>query len=359
MNRRLPLVALSVAALVVLPSTAAQATGDFWYSSKEHSSVSVKELKSQVKTHLKYSLKEHYKGTYPGTSTPGTLCSGYRADEVISWDKYSCDKATGYFLYKKLDVRKPAAFWNSGVQRRVALHATWAWPTADSSARLEATAGVPRDAEVIPLELDAATAAEVCAAPGAWGLQVDLVGNGVAGRVLDLASAVPTVITPPDGGFTVPHTLAYYGHYEVKSLIDLSVVCGAGGGTAPTTAPTAAPCPTPTVAPAPVPAPEPTVAPAPAPTPEPEPTSEVLPAPAETPTPAASATPTVAPAAAAPTAKPTPTERAEVLSAVETKKGATLAATGTQAVLGLLAAIAAIAGGGALVLARRRHRAES
>lgn len=360
MNRRLPIVLLSLAALVALP-TAASATGG-GHGAYDRGS----DRPAYCRGHDRHTDKHDKDWCSPGptaaptsapTSAPGDLCGGRRVGEVIPWDRYTCEQATGYFLYKKLDQRKSAGFWNSGVQHRVALHPVWAWPTADESARKEPSRSLPRNAQVIPLTLDATDTAAVCAEPGAYGLQVDLVGNGEAGRVLDLASAVPMTIKPPkDGGFGVPNTLAYYGHYEVKQIVDLTVLCAPVVVPTPTPAPTAAPTPTPapTAAPTPTPAPsptaevddEPTVAPTPAPTPTPTERAEVLPAPADTPTATASAKPT-----------PTPTERAEVLSAVEDKK--TLAATGTQAVLGLLAAVAAIAGGAALVLARRRHRTES
>ncbi|MBD7918690.1 LPXTG cell wall anchor domain-containing protein [Cellulomonas sp. Sa3CUA2] len=342
MNRRLPLVILSVAALVVLPSTAATATGGGHHGSG----------KPGYSAGYKPKPGKPTPAPQP-TAAPGALCGGKRTGDVIPWNAYTCDQATGYFLYKKLDVRKAAGYWNSGPQHRVALHAVWAWPTANGSGRTEASRNLPRDAQTIPLELDATDAAAVCADREAYGLQVDLVGDGEAGRGLDVASLVPTVITPPhDGGFPVPNTLAFYGHYDVDDLVDLDVLC------APVVVPTpsASPTPPPSPTPSPTPTPtadvddEPTVAPTPTPAPSPSETSEVLPAPAETPTPTATAT-------ATPTPSPTPTERAEVLAAVDDDD--TLAATGTQAAFGLLAAIGAIAGGTALVLARRRHRTES
>ncbi|GIG41174.1 LPXTG cell wall anchor domain-containing protein [Cellulomonas phragmiteti] len=372
MNRRLPLVILSVAALVVLPAASATATGNHGYSKPGYSS-------------------GHDRGKGPGkvkptpqpTSAPTDLCGGTRKGEVIAWHAYTCEKATGYYLYKKLDVRKPAGFWNSGEQHRVALHPVWAWPSADASLRLEASKSLPRESQVIPLELDAADTAAVCADRASYGLQVDLAGNGVAGRELDLVSVMPTIITPPNGGF-MPNTLAYYGHYEVSRIVDLDALCAPAPTPSPTpvvptptpttpvvVVPTPTPTPpvevVPTPAPTPTPSPSPTAEveetpeatpPAPVPSPSPSETSEVLPAPAETPTPVATPAPSATPTpAATPTPTPTPTERAEVLAAVDDDDR--LAATGTQAALGLMAAIGAIAGGAALVLARRRHRTES
>ena len=347
MNRRLPLVILSVAALVALPSTAASATGGGHHGSG----------KPGYSTGYDKPKPGKPKPAPQPTAAPGDLCGGKRADQVIPWDAYTCDQATGYFLYKKLDVRKPAGYWNSGRQHRVALHDVWAWPTADASARIEASTAQPRNPQVIPLELDATDAAAVCAESDVYGLQVDLVGDGEAGRGLDVASLVPTVITPPhnQGGFPVPNTLAFYAHFEVEDLVDLDALCAPAVVPTPSASPTPPPPPPPAPAPSPSPTSdvddEPTVAPSPTPEPSPSETSEVLPAPAETPEPTPTATSAVTPAPTTPA--PTPTERAEVLSAVDDD---TLAATGTQASAGLLAAIAAIAGGGALVLARRRHR---
>ncbi|WP_284439907.1 LPXTG cell wall anchor domain-containing protein [Cellulomonas wangsupingiae] len=373
MNRRLPIVLMSVAALVVLPATTAAAGGGQHGSGKPgYSSGPDKGRPDKGKP----------------TTSPADLCGGKRHGDPIAWEAYTCEKATGYFLYKKKDVSKPAGWSNSRTQHRVALHEVWAWPTDDASARREASPRLPKNAQVIPLTLDAKDTADVCAAPGAYGLQVDLVGNGVAGRKLDLLASVPTVITPPDGGFSAD-TLAYYGHYDVTKLVDIDALCDAGEVVPPpVTTPPVTPTPTPSASPSPsaiptpapspspsetsdvLPAPVETPAPSPTPTPSPSPsetsdvlpapvetpvpspspseTSEVLPAPAETPTP--SATPTPAPT-------PTATERSEVLSAVEDDD--TLAATGTQAAVGLLAAIAAIAGGAALLLVRRRRHAAS
>lgn len=351
MNRRLPIILLSLAALVALP-TAASATGG--HGAYDRGS----DRPAYCRGHDRHDDK-HAKDdcapqpTTAPTAVPGDLCGGRRAGDVIPWSRYTCEQATGYFLYKKLDQRKPVGFWNSSQQHRVALHPVWAWPTADASARKEPSRSLPRDAQVIPLALDVTDAAAVCAEPRAYGLQVDLVGNGEAGRQLDLASAVPTIITPPDGGFGVPNTLAYYGHYEVSDLVDLAVLC-APAVVVPT--PSASPTPAPSPTPTPDVKDEPTAAPTPVPSPSPSETSEVLPAPAETPTPVAAPSPTASPTPAR-TPAPTPTERAEVLSAVDDSNR--LAATGTQAALGLLAAVAAIAGGAALVLARRRHRTES
>lgn len=352
MNRRLPIVLLSVAALVVLPAATATAGGGHHGSGKPGHSAGPGKGKPGHGT----------PSTSPTPTTPAELCGGRYKDEIIRWDAYTCDRATGYFLYEKIDARKPAGWSNSRQQHRVALHDVWAWPSADDSLRREPSTFLPRDAQVVPLVLDAADTAAVCESPRAYGLQVDLAGDAKAGRGWDVASVVPTVITPPDGGFK-PHTLAAYGHYDVASLVDLDALCDEGEVVpppAPSPTPTTPPAPTPTPTPSPTPTedvddepePTPTTTPAPSPTPSPSPseTSEVLPAPAETPTPTASATPT-------PTPSPTPTERAEVLAAVDDDD--TLAATGAQTAVGLLTAIAAIAGGAALVLARRRHRTEA
>ncbi|MBO0924449.1 LPXTG cell wall anchor domain-containing protein [Cellulomonas sp. zg-ZUI199] len=347
MNPRLPIVLLSAAALLVLPATAATAGGGHHGSTKPgYSSGPDKGKPGSSKP----------APGKPGTPAPAPadLCGGKRAGEPIAWDSYTCEKATGYFLYKKLDTRKPAAFHNSGPQHRVALHPVWAWPSADGSLRHGASTKLPKKAEIIPLELGTEDAAAVCAAPEAYGLQVDLVGNGIAGTRVDLATVVPTVIVPPSSGFA-PEILAYYGHYDVKKLVDLGTLCDAGEvvpapAPEPTPEPTQAPTPTPEPSVTPTPSPEPTpveeVVVAPEPSPTPTERAEVLPAPAETPTPAVT-TPS------APTPTPTATERAEVLSA--TDDGDTLAATGAQVTVGLLAALAAIAGGAALVLARRRQ----
>ena len=355
MNRRLPIVLLSVAALVVLPATAATAGGNHGSGKPGHSA--------------------GYDKGYPGKGQPGKgepgkgqpstppadLCGGTRADQPISWDAYSCDKATGYFLYQKLDVTKPAAYSNSGPQHRVAHHPVWAWPVADVSLRLGASGFKAPTAEIIPLTLDVADTTAVCADAGAYGLQVDLIGDGIAGRGLDVPSLMPTTIIPGKngGGFPIEYTLAAYGHYDVERLLDLDELCDEGEvlpTPAPTVTPTPSPTPTPTVTPTPTPTvtptPTPTATPAPTPTPSPSETGDVLPAPADTPTP----TPT-RPATPTPSPTPTPTERAEVLAAVDDDD--TLAATGTQAIVGMFAAVAAITAGTALVLARRRQRTES
>jgi LPXTG-motif cell wall-anchored protein len=327
-NRRLPVVLLSAATLVVLPAAAASATGGHhWSGGSGHSA-----------------------SWWKGKDKPGQpdRCVSRNARGAIDWSTYACDRATGYFLYQKLDASKPANWANSGQQHRVALHDVWAWPTADDAARHGASGFLPKDAEVRELVLDAADTAAVCAAPGAFGLQVDLIGNGKDGERKDLTQVMPTVITPPNGGFSSDN-LAAYGHYDLTEVVDVTALC-TPPAPRPEPTPEPTPEPEPSVAPEPEPSQEPTPEPTPsedvddAPTPEPspEPTerAEVLPAPADTPTPAAS---------------PTPTERAEVLSATDDD---TLAATGTQAALGLLAGVAAIAGGAALVLARRRHRSQ-
>ncbi|MCC2313444.1 LPXTG cell wall anchor domain-containing protein [Cellulomonas xiejunii] len=354
MNRRLPLVILSVAALVALPSTAASATGGGHHGSgKPGYSTGYDKPKPGQPTPDKPKPGQPTPGqptpAPQPTTAPGDLCGGKRAKQVIPWDAYTCDQATGYFLYKKLDASKPAGYWNSGRQHRVRLYDVWAWPTEGASARTEVSTGQPRNPQIIPLQLEAADAAAVCAEKNAYGLQVDLVGDGEAGRGLDVASLVPTVITPPhnQGGFPVPNTLAFYAHYEVEHLVDLDVLCAPVDDDTPSTPPPPPPAPAPNPTPTADVDDEPTVAPTPTPEPSPSETSEVLAAPAETPEP----TPTATPAPTKPA--PTPTERAEVLSAGDDD---TLAATGTQAAVGLLAAIAAIAGGAALVLARRRHR---
>lgn len=361
MNRRLPIVLVSVAALVVLPAAAASATGGHHGSGKPGHSAGQHPGKPGKPGKGKPTAA-------PAPTPAGDLCGGTRADEIIRWDAYTCAKATGYFLYEKLDKRKAPGFYNSGPQHRVALHTVWAWPTADASLRHGASTWLPRNAEVVPLQLDAADTAAVCANPNAFGLQVDLVGDAVADRGLDVPGSVPTQILPPSPGF-VPNSLAAYGHYDVKKVVDLTTLCAPVVPPAPTPAPTQEPTPAPTQQPTPAPTQQPTPSPTPTPdedvddeptptpvpSPSPSETAEVLPAPADTPTPAATATP--APTRAA-TPTPTPTERAEVLSAVDGDDDR-LAATGTQAAVGLFAAIAAIAGGGALVLARRRHRAES
>ncbi|MFC8193249.1 hypothetical protein ACFUMH_16460 [Cellulomonas sp. NPDC057328] len=367
-RHHLPLVLLTAGALLVAPAAAASATGDGdrgWHASTWHGKPGKGETGKPGK----------------GPSKPGKpeLCGGWKAGQVIPWDAYTCDKATGYFLYEKKDARRNAGWSNSTRQHRVALHPVWAWPTADDRQRHEASSSLPRSYEVVPLVLDATDTAAVCAEPGAYGLQVDLVGNGIAGRTLDLASAVPTVITPPDGGFHVKNTLAFYGHYDVAELLDLDALCAPAVPPVPvptTPAPeptTPAPAPT-TPAPVPTtPAPEPTT-PAPAPTtpapvPTPEPTDDVAEEPAETPAPvptptadvsaAPQPTATPAPAAAAPTPSPSVTERAEVLAATDDaprNRGQVLAATGTSALVGLLAAVGAVAIGAVLMILRRRGR---
>ncbi len=339
MNRRLPVVLLSAATLVVLPAAAASATGGHhWSGGSGHSS-----------------------SWWKGKDKPGQpdRCVSRNARGAIDWSTYACDRATGYFLYQKLDASKPANWANSGQQHRVALHDVWAWPTADDAARHGASGFLPKDAEVRELVLDAAAAAAVCAAPGAFGLQVDLIGNGKDGERKDLTQVMPTVITPPNGGFSSDN-LAAYGHYDLTDVVDVTALC-----TPPAPRPEPTPEPEPSVAPEPEPGQQPT----PVPAPEPTPAVDVDDAPDTTPTPAPTAAPTptaptpteraevlAAPAdATTPASSPTPTERAEVLSATDDD---TLAATGTQAALGLLAGVAAIAGGVALVLARRPHRSQ-
>ncbi|UZN03436.1 LPXTG cell wall anchor domain-containing protein [Cellulomonas sp. S1-8] len=384
MNRRTPLILLSVAALTVLPAATATAGGNHGSGKPGHSAGSDRGKPDKGR---------------PTPALSGDLCGGKRAGAVIGWNDYTCEQATGYFLYEKLDASKSASFSNSGPQHRVALHDVWAWPTADRSARHGASRALPKNPQIIPLELDDADVAAVCAEPDAYGLQVDLIGDGIAGRGLDVPSIMPTAITPPDGGFPTDFTLAFYGHYDVSGLVDVDALCAEDevlptptpeptvtSTPTPTPEPTVTPTPTPepSESPTPSPSPEPSESPTPTPTesstptptpsptaevddepeatptptpsPSPSETSEVLPAPADTPTPTASSTPAPSPApSSAPS--PTATERAEVLAAVEDDN--TLAATGTQAVMGLLAAIAAIAGGAALVLARRRHRTDS
>lgn len=352
MNRRLSVVLLS-AALVVAPAATASAH-DPWTPAKPGYSASW--------------------GKDKGKPAPGQgdLCGGRKAGDVIPWSAYTCEKATGYFLYQKLDPAKRASWNNSGPQHRVMLHDVWAWPTADGSARNGASGFLPKDAVVRELVLDAEDTAAVCAAPDAFGLQVDLIGNQKAGERRDLTEVMPTVITPPDGGFGA-NTLAAYGHYDVTRVVDVTALCTP---TAPRPGPGEEPTPAPTPEPTQEPTPEPTQEPTPAvPAPSPSPTGDVdaapepTPTPSATPTPAPTPTPTErsevlsapadspAPTTPAPaTPSPTATERSEVLSAVDDDDR--LAATGTQAALGLLAGVAAIAGGAALVLARRRHRTQ-
>ncbi len=387
MNRRLPIVLLSAAALVALPATGAVAGGDHGSSKPGYSSGHDKGGPGKGQP------GKGQPGTgQPGKGQPGTpspaptssSCGLGRAGDRFGWGSYpdACDRATGYFLYEKKDRSKEPSFGNSGPQHRVALHPVWAWPSVDANLRHGAYAGAPRKAETIALELVDEDAAAVCADPAAYGLQVDLVGNGVPDRVLDLTTVVPVTITPPDGGFPLTRTLAYYGHYDVAALVDLDTLCEEDVAPAPapvpppaaeptpSPAPSAAPTPSPAPSTEPTPSPQPSTSPeptpspapedeevvvAPVPTPSPSPSerSEVLPAPAVTPTPTASA----------PAPSPTPSERSEVLSAGGSGTraavaGSTLAATGTQVTVGLLAALGAIAGGAALLVARRRHRAE-
>ncbi|WP_243738324.1 hypothetical protein [Cellulomonas shaoxiangyii] len=374
-RRHLPLVLLTAGALLVAPAAAATATGD----GDRHRQAST--------WHGKPGKGEPGK---PGNGKPA-LC-GIKPGQAVRWDAYTCDKATGYFLYVKKDATRSAGWSNSTQQHRVALHPVWAWPTEDAGQRHGGSKTLPSTYEIKPLELDAAAAAAVCEEPDAYGLQVDLVGNGT-GRPVDVASLVPTVITPPDGGFKA-NTLAYYGHYDVAELIDVDELCAPDTEVppvvptptpttpAPTPTPTTpAPTPTPTTpaptpttpaptpttpAPAPVvPAPSPS-APAPAPStpaPTPTPTGDVddeTPAPTPTPTAEVSAAPqptaTQAPVAGA-TPSPSVTERAEVLAATDDtprSRGQVLAATGTSVLVGLLAAVGAVGIGGALLILRRR-----
>ena len=358
MKRRLPVVLLS-AVLLALPATAASAgghgPGGSWGSS------------GPGKHAPAPTGGKHRPG--PGATTapatpapsPSALCGGARTHAVIPWDAYTCDKATGYFLYRKLDRNKAAGFHNSAPQTRVALHDVWAWPTADERARKGASPQLPRNAQVVPLELTGAALADVCRDPKAYGLQVDLVGDGVAGRGLDVRGNVPETIRPPeDTGFPQEHYLAFYGHYELTTLLAGTTLCAPPSSPAPTPPPVTVPSPEPSMAPEPSPEPspeptprddvavEPTPTPSPdvtpAPSPSPSERSEVLPAPADEPSPTASTSP-------APS--PSPSERAEVLSASDDD---VLAATGAGVVAGLIAAFAALAGGAALLVLRRRGR---
>lgn len=348
-RRHLPLVLLTAGALLVAPAAAASATGDG-------------DRNWQVSTwHGKPGKGEHGKpgkGQTPAPTNPA-LCGGTKVGQVIPWDAYTCEKVTGYYLYEKKDARRDAAFGNSKQQHRVALHPVWAWPTDDARQRHEASRSLPREYQVVPLVLDEADTAAVCANPAAFGLQVDLAGNGVAGRQLNLADAVPTIITPPDGGFHVGNVLAYYGHYDVAELLDLDALCAPD-----VEVPPVVPTPVPTT---PAPQPVPTT-PAPAPTtpaPTPTPTADVDDEPAPTPTPTAEVSaapaPTATPTRAAAAPSPSVTERAEVLAATDddasgSSRGQVLAATGTSALVGLLAAVAAVAVGAVLMILRRRGR---
>ncbi|WP_136517673.1 hypothetical protein [Cellulomonas telluris] len=351
-RHHLPLVLLTASALLLAPATAASATGDGdhrWGTSTWHGWPGKGD-------HGKPGKGDHGK---PGKGQPTPrpeLCGGSRAGEVIPWHAYTCDKATGYFLYEKKDPRQSANWSNSKQQHRVALHLTWAWPTADDRQRHGASHHLPRDYDVIPLELDATDTAAVCEAPEAYGLQVDLIGDFVADRGLDVASLMPTVITPPhDGGFNTPHTLAFYGHYDVAELVDLDELC-APDVEVPPVVPTPVPTPTPTPTDDVEEEPEPVVTPTPTPAPTQDVEEEPAPAPVVTTTP----TPVAAPVTPAPT--PSVTERAEVLSAADdddasgSNRGQVLAATGTSVLVGLLAAVAAVAAGAVLMILRRRGR---
>lgn len=347
-RHHLPLVLLTASALLLAPATAATATGDHrWGTSTWHGWPGKGD-------HGKPGKGDHGK---PGKGQPTPrpeLCGGSRAGEVIPWYAYTCDQATGYFLYEKKDPRQSANWSNSKQQHRVALHLTWAWPTADDRQRHGASQHLPRDYDVIPLELDATDTAAVCEAPEAYGLQVDLIGDFVAGRGLDVASLMPTVITPPhDGGFNTPHTLAFYGHYDVAELVDLDELC-APDVEVPPVVPTPVPTPTPTPTDDVEEEPEPVVTP----TPTPSPTQDVE----EEPAPVVTTTPTPVEAPVTPTPTPSVTERAEVLSATDdddasgSNRGQVLAATGTSVLVGLLAAVAAVAAGAVLMILRRRGR---
>lgn len=355
-RRHLPLVLLTASALLLAPATAASATGDGdhrWGASTWHgwpgkgdNGKPGKPGKGEAK---------------PSTPRP-EWCGGTRKDEVIPWDAYTCAKATGYFLYEKKDRSKPAGYYNSKQQHRVALHTTWAWPTADDRQRHGASKTLPRQYDVIPVQLDAADKAAVCAAPDAYGLQVDLVGDGVAGRGLDVPSLVPTVITPPnDGGFPIKYTLAFYGHYDVAELVDVATLCAPVVPTPPVTPPATPPV-TPPATPTPTPTQDVDDEPTPTATPTPTPTADVDDEPTATPTATPAPTTTPAPVTAPTTPAPTPsvTERAEVLSASDDNasggRGQVLAATGTSVLVGLLAAVAAVAVGAVLMILRRRGR---
>jgi len=253
---------------------------------------------------------------------------GKKRDQPVAQTKPQ--ETTGAYVYLKKDVNAPAAWENSTQQYLVA---TWPGAYWRDLTLAEITAALP--------------AGVTLCGPG-WGVQQDK------------AYGDATVFTENKAPFYPKDYIGWgpiFGakHFELSSMVTVPAC-------APTPAPVPVPVPTPTV-----PVPTPTV-PAPAPTDSSTPT----PAPSLTPTPTPTPTPVddevaapLPPTTPAPTPTSTPAEEvlaaptpsasfySEVLAAGD--DGASLAATGSSPLPGVLAAGVLVLAGATLVLVRRRR----
>lgn len=237
-------------------------------------------------------------------------------------------EATGAYVYLKIDPRQEAAWANSTQQY---LFATW-------------SGGYFRD-DFTLAEIQAALPADVALCGSGWGVQQDKVYGD---ETVFTGHKAPFFPTDYIGWWDEKTQKGYIhdaDHWELHEVVTGYVPkCGPK----PTSTPTVAPTPTQAPVPAPsqtVPAPTPSETSAPTPSVTPTPVDEVDDEPTSTPT------PTTEVLASTPTPTPSATFYSEVLADGGTD--ASLAATGSSPLPGLLAGGILVLAGAGLLLARR------
>ncbi|KQR16958.1 LPXTG cell wall anchor domain-containing protein [Cellulomonas sp. Leaf334] len=246
------------------------------------------------------------------------------------------EKTTGAYVYLKSDPKKAAAWENSTQQYLIAT-----WP--GDSWRRDFTLDEIR--AVLP------AGATLCG--NLWGVQQDAAYGGATVFTENKAPFYPHDFI----GWWNKETRTGYifraEHKELREVVKGSVPkCSTATPTptvtpTPTQTPTATPLPTPSQSsPAPTPSETSTVTPTPAPSVTPPPVTEVDDEPTPTPS------PTTEVVASTPTPTPTATFYSEVLADGGTG-GASLAATGSSPLPGLLAGGILVLSGAGLLLARR------
>ena len=242
-------------------------------------------------------------------------------------------QTTGAYVYVPKDAGKPASSENSTQQYLVAT-----WPGASWR-------------ELTLEEVAAALPAGLTLCGPAWGVQEDKAWGDATVFTGNKAPSYPKDFIGWRSKDNPKGAIFAAKHWDLSAMVTVPA-CGA------TPTPTVTPSPTPTETSTPTPLPSETVTATPTPTPSvtPTPVAEVgddEPTPTSTPTPAATPTPTTTAVVLAATPSPSASVYSEVLAAGT--GGATLAATGSSPLPGLLAGGILVLSGAALLLLRR-HR---
>ncbi|MDQ0375361.1 LPXTG cell wall anchor domain-containing protein [Cellulomonas humilata] len=254
-------------------------------------------------------------------------------------------ETTAAYVYLKIDRHKDAAWENSTQQYLIT---TWPGRNWRSDFTLQ--------------EISAVLPAGVTLCGNGWGIQQD---SAYGDATVFTGNKAPFYPKDYIGWWNEKTKKGYIfqaDHWELREVVKESVPkCGTTPTPTPTPTVTVTPTPTPIPTQTPTPTPTPTQS-VPVPTPSQTPTSTPAPTPTVTPTPVAEVDddvpPTSTPSPTAVVVASTPTPSASVYSqvlAAPATGGATLAATGSSPLPGLLAGGILVLSGAALLLLRR-HR---